>query len=174
MALCVGKENDLCNKHKDYKSKVSDLEEQFDIISKDSSSLENSFDELHHHYLRLKAVHQKLSASNKILNQHLAELRDWEREDTDYTITLQRELQEIEMRCVWGGAGPPVSFVEPREDSFMHRICLISHVLLCSGISLSGLYRIIAALELEKKVPQIMHNDISVDFDSITTCVVGV
>ncbi len=94
-----GKEQELCKKHEEFKKQFQELDEQFELVSKDSTSLENSFDELHKHYLKLKVIHRKLVEGSKILNQHLAELRAWDDEDTNYASSLQQELQEIEMRC---------------------------------------------------------------------------
>lgn len=92
------RETDLLAKHGEFKKDFSDLEEQLDLITRDSTTLENSFDELHQLYVKQKAVHQCLFDRNKVIQQYMAELKSWTREDGESKEEMQRELRELEQR----------------------------------------------------------------------------
>lgn len=92
------RETDLLAKHGEFKKDFSDLEEQLELITRDSTTLENSFDELHQLYVKQKAVHQCLFDRNKVIQQYMAELKSWTREDGESKEEMQRELHELEQR----------------------------------------------------------------------------
>lgn len=94
------REKDLISKHEGFKKDFFDLEEQLELITRDSTCLENSFDELHQLYVKQKAVHQCLSDRNKVIQQYMAELKSWTREDGENKEEMQRELHELEQRLV--------------------------------------------------------------------------
>ncbi len=91
---------DLQAKHEEFKKDVSELDEQLELICRDSMSLENAFDELHQQYVQEKAVHQVLSERNKVLQQYSTELKSWMQEDKQSTEQIQAQLQELEQRYV--------------------------------------------------------------------------
>ena len=92
------REQDLETKHEELKKDVSDLKEQLELITRDSTSLENSFDDLHNQYVKLKAVHQLLTDKNKIVQQYMIDLKAWTHQDTENTETIQRELHVLQQR----------------------------------------------------------------------------
>lgn len=92
--------NELLSKHGEYKKDVADLEEQLELITRDSTTLENSFDELHQQYVKLKTFYQQLSERNKIIQQYAGELKAWSSGDVQRTEQIQRESQELQQRCV--------------------------------------------------------------------------
>ena len=88
--------SDLQSKHEDLKKDVSELDEQLELISRDSMSMENAFDELHQQYVKQKAVHQRLTERSKIIQQYTADLRSWTQEDLKNRQQIQAQLQELE------------------------------------------------------------------------------
>lgn len=94
------RESDLLVKREAFRKDYVDLEEQLELITRDSTSLENSFDELHRFYVKQKAVHQCLSDRNKVIQQYMAELKSWTREDGESKEEMQQELHELEQRYV--------------------------------------------------------------------------
>jgi kynurenine formamidase len=94
------RETDVLAKQEEFKKDFSDLEEQLELITSDSMSLENSFDELHQLYVKQKAVHQCLLDRNKVIQQYMAELKSWTREDGGSKEEMQQELHEMEQRLV--------------------------------------------------------------------------
>ena len=92
------RETDLQTKHQEFKKEVTDLEEQLELITRDSNSLENAFDELHQLYVKQKAVHQCLSDRNKIIQQYMAELKSWTREDMESKEEIQKAYLALEHR----------------------------------------------------------------------------
>ena len=114
----VEKKHELHNKHSEFKKKVTDLEEQLELVSKDSCTMENTFDELHQRYVRLKAVHQRLAEGNKILHQRMTELKGWASEDSEATTALHTELHTMQKR--WVSVVCPVAYY---EDTHMLTAC---------------------------------------------------
>lgn len=92
------RETDLQTKHQEFKKEVTDLEEQLELITRDSNSLENAFDELHQLYVKQKAVHQCLSDRNKVIQQYIAELKSWAHEDMESKGEIQKALLALEHR----------------------------------------------------------------------------
>ena len=94
------READLLAKHDEFKKEFSDLEEQFELITQDSTSLENTFDEQHQLYIKQKAVHQCLLDRNKVIQQYMAELKSWTHEDGENKEEILRELHLLEQKSV--------------------------------------------------------------------------
>lgn len=92
------REMDLQTKHQEFKKEVTDLEEQLELITRDSNSLENAFDELHQLYVKQKAVHQCLSDRNKVIQQYMTELKSWTREDMESKGEVQETFLALEHR----------------------------------------------------------------------------
>lgn len=90
--------NDLQSKHEDLKKDVSELDEQLELISCDSMSMENAFDELHQQYVKQKAVHQCLTERSKIIQQYSTDLKSWTQEDLKSRQQIQAQLQELEQK----------------------------------------------------------------------------
>ena len=91
---------DLQKKHEDFKKDVSELDEQLELISRDSASLENAFDALHQQYVQQKAIHQCLSDRSKVIQQYAGEMKSWLQEDTQSRDQIQAQLQELEQKYV--------------------------------------------------------------------------
>ena len=94
----VKREKDLQAKHEEFKKDVAELEEQLELITRDSATLENSFDDLHQRYVKLKAVHQHLTDRNKVFQQYVAELKAWSSQDGNNTEELQRDFLSLQQR----------------------------------------------------------------------------
>ena len=91
---------DLQAKHEEFKKDVSELDEQLELINRDSAALENAFDELHQQYVKEKAVHQCLTDRSKVIQHYSAELKSWTQEDMQSRDQLQAQLQELEQKYV--------------------------------------------------------------------------
>ena len=85
-------------KHQEFKKDFTDLEEQLELVKRDSTSLENAFDELHQLYVKQKAVHQCLSDRNKIIQQYISELKSWTHEDMASKEEIHQALEALEQK----------------------------------------------------------------------------
>lgn len=94
----IERETDLLAKHQEFKKDFTDLEEQLELVKRDSTSLENAFDELHQLYVKQKAVHQCLSDRNKIIQQYISELKSWTHEDMASKEEIHQALEALEQK----------------------------------------------------------------------------
>ena len=92
------RESEIQTKHDELKKDVGELQEQLELIKRDSTSLENAFDKLHQRYVKQKAVHQCLVDRNKAIQQYMTELKAWNQQDTEAKQEMQIELHALEQR----------------------------------------------------------------------------
>lgn len=92
------REQDIQEKHEELKKDVAELEEQLELVTRDSTSLENAFDNLHQGYVKQRAIHQCLSDRNKIIQKYMADLKVWNQQDVESKEEMQRELAALEQR----------------------------------------------------------------------------
>ncbi len=101
----VKREQELQIKHEEFKKEVAELDEQMELISRDSTSLENSFDELHHIYVKLKSIHQRLTERNKTVQQCMSEWKGWGHQDGENSERIEKEILSLQQRLVSRGLG---------------------------------------------------------------------